>query len=82
MSWVIHSKPYTQALEIQTLLMADLRDEETKPIARAALARAWEVIEERKRILRGKPLPGSKRPATEAPKTKGVKLLLPPTEEP
>lgn len=28
----------------------------------AALVRAWDVLEERKRILRGKPLPGQLRP--------------------
>lgn len=81
MSWVIHSKPYTQALEIQQLLMQDLKADDTKPIARAALARAWEVIEERKRILRGKPLPGSKKPLPDKPRVKASIISIP-SEEP
>jgi len=31
----------------------------TKPNEKARLAEAWDALEERKRILRGKPLPGS-----------------------
>jgi hypothetical protein len=37
--------------------MADARRETTTPAARAQLARAWDVLEERKRILRMKPKP-------------------------
>jgi len=38
------------------------------PGALAQLARAWDILEERKRILRGRPLPGSLKP--EKPKSK------------
>ena len=37
----------------------------------AALTRAWCDAQERIRIHRGKPLPGSKRPAAAAPRTSG-----------
>lgn len=36
--------------------------EEVRPADLAALARAFDVLEDRKRILRGKPLPGSLKP--------------------
>ena len=42
--------------------MADIRSPDTSPSARAQCARALETIEERLRILNGKPLPGQLRP--------------------
>jgi hypothetical protein len=36
----------------------------------AQLARGWDTLEERKRILRGRPLPGSLKPEKEKPKRK------------
>jgi len=46
--------------------MFDVATDATMPAsARASCARAWEVLEERKRILRGKPLPGQLRPELE-----------------
>lgn len=53
---------YSQAVEAQDLVMADIRNPKTKPSIRAGLCRAWDVLEERKRILRGCPLPGQLRP--------------------
>lgn len=52
----------------------------TKPIELAALARAWDVLENRKRVLRGKPDPGQLRP--EAPKRHKPKPISGPTESP
>lgn len=62
------------AYETAVLLAADVR-EVTDKERRAKIAqsfsqvlKSWETLEDRKRILRGKPLPGSKRPAVEQPK--------------
>jgi len=46
-----------EALELQRIIMAKARSSETKPADIAQLARAWEVLEERIRILKGKLLP-------------------------
>jgi hypothetical protein len=53
---------YKQAVGMQKLLIQDMLDPKTKPSVRAGIARAWDVLEERKRILRGNPLPGQFRP--------------------
>ena len=50
---------YSQAKELQRLLMLDARDPEIRPHDRAALARAFCDLEETKRKLRMKPLPKS-----------------------
>jgi hypothetical protein len=55
-------KAYRDACEQQELLMRDIRASETTPTQRAACVRAWTELEERKRILRGRPLPGQLRP--------------------
>ena len=47
----------SQILKMQDVLAKDALDPETTPSARAQVARAWEVLEERKRILRMKPKP-------------------------
>ncbi len=54
--------PLTEAVELQKLCMKLARAPKVRPLDLAALARAWDVLEERKRILRGKPLPGQLRP--------------------
>lgn len=51
------TKPYRDAVKMQTVLMRDIENPATKPIERAQLARAWDALEERKRILKMKPLP-------------------------
>ena len=48
-----------QALDLQELCYATAFAEGTKPMERAQLARAWVVLEEQKRILRGRLKPGS-----------------------
>ena len=48
-----------QALDLQELCYDTAFQEGTKPVERAQLARAWVVLEEQKRILRGKLKPGS-----------------------
>lgn len=46
-----------QALDMQRVLVADALNPKTTPSARAQVARTWEVLEERKQILRMKPKP-------------------------
>ena len=48
---------HLQAVEIQLLLLQDMRDTKTTAASRAQLARAWSDIENRKRELRNRPLP-------------------------
>src|SRR5512142_905444 len=55
--------PWTEARLLQNLILSRAAEEDIKPSDLAALARAWEVLEERKRILRGVPLPGSFQPS-------------------
>ncbi len=55
-----------QAVKIQRLLMIDMESGETLPPARAQLARAWDAISERIRILRGLGAPKAV-PATNDP---------------
>lgn len=67
------------------LLAADVASVEDK-VRRAKIAQSfsqvvkgWETLEDRKRIIRGQPLPGSKRPAVDQPKKKQSNFA-PPTE--
>lgn len=60
------TQTYTEAKRIQKLLLSDIENGKTKPTTRATLARAWCELEERKRILRGRPLPGQLRPVAPA----------------
>jgi hypothetical protein len=64
----------SQILELQRLLVVDAVNPETTASARAQVARAWEVLEERKRILRGRPLPGSFKPEKEKPTRKSADI--------
>ena len=57
-----------QALQIQQRVFDEGMKSGVTPGALAQLARAWDILEERKRILRGRPLPGSLKP--EKPKSK------------
>lgn len=47
----------TQIVELQAKLRAACLDPNTSPAALAQCARAWEVLEERRRIIRMKPKP-------------------------
>jgi len=46
--------PYSQALELQDLLMEEARSAKGKPMARAVVARAWRDLEDMKRRIQGK----------------------------
>lgn len=50
---------------MQALLLQDAENPNTLPHLRAACVRAWDVLEERLRIMSGKPLPGQLRPELE-----------------
>ena len=47
----------SQILAMQAALLADVKNENTPCGYRAQCARAWDVLEERLRIIDGKPLP-------------------------
>ena len=66
-------------LDMQRLLYKRVMDKETPAHIAAQCARAWEVLEERKRIIDGKPLPGQLRPDLEQRKNarRSKPLLLP-----
>jgi hypothetical protein len=49
-------------LEVQELLLKDIRNAQTCPADRAKSAAVLEKLEDRLRILKGTPLPGQKRP--------------------
>jgi hypothetical protein len=51
-----------QAIQLQQRVFEESNKPGVKPIELAQLARAWDCLEERKRILRNKPLPGSLKP--------------------
>jgi hypothetical protein len=69
------SQAYTVLLEIQRGLKARMDKETTSDKDFASLACAYDRIEERKRIMRGKPLPGSLRPSKEKPKQSRPRLM-------
>lgn len=70
-----HAKAYAQAVALQKLIMADIENPATKASVRAGCVRAWDILEERKRILRGKPLPGHLRPDLPASQRKPAKRV-------
>jgi len=51
-----------QLLALQEVAFKAAIEPKVKPRDIAALSLAWERLEERKRVLRGKPLPGSLKP--------------------
>ena len=51
---------------MQASLLLSATDKSVPPHIRAACARAWDVLEERLRIIDGKPLPGQLRPELQA----------------
>jgi hypothetical protein len=55
----MRSTAHAQAVDIQKVLYQDIMDPSTDKGERARLALAWERLEERKRILKMKPLPKS-----------------------
>jgi hypothetical protein len=61
----------TVLLDMQELLYQATKEPNVKKDDLARLALAWERLEERRRIMRGKPLPGALKPA--GPKKRGPK---------
>jgi hypothetical protein len=65
----------SEALELQRIIMSKVRAAETKPADIAQLARAWEVLEERIRILKGKLLPSKDTTKTKRHNTPAVMTM-------
>ncbi len=68
MSFQSASKPYKEALELQSGIMAKVRDVEVKPGVVAILARSWCDLERMKRVMRGLPANTSQSIRQDAPK--------------
>lgn len=66
-----------QCLAMQDITRSDILAPETSPMERAALIRAWDVLEDRIRILRGKIKPGNRNVSVreEMPSRKKVAIL-------
>ena len=54
--------PRKTIIEVQSLLLKDIRNQKTSPAIRAKCVIAYDKLEDRLRILAGKPLPGQFRP--------------------
>ncbi|MBI4664441.1 MAG: hypothetical protein HY735_37085 [Verrucomicrobia bacterium] len=61
------SKALKQCYDLQDLLFSAANDKACSKADLSRLACAWERLEERKRILRGRPLPGSLKPEKKPP---------------
>jgi len=71
-------KDRQQLIQMQQTLFELTQDSSVMPHIRAACARAWSDLQERKRVLDGKPLPGQLRPdlqQVKERKRKGPSLL-------
>ena len=64
-----------QALQIQQRVFEASVKDGVKPSDLAQLARAWDVLEDRKRVLRGRPLPGSLKPLQVKPKRRSFSVM-------
>lgn len=74
MKW---SEPYHKAVALQRAMASIALDGTVNAGLRAKAALAWERLEERKRILKGKPLPGSMRPEpAKKPKAPAMPIAL------
>jgi hypothetical protein len=60
---------------MQSTLFGLVQNLEVAPHIRAQCARAWSELQERKRVLDGKPLPGQLRPEPPPIKRKRIPLL-------
>ena len=54
---VRRKSPYSQAIELQDLLMKAAREPKLKPMSLALVARAWRDLEQLKREIKMKPKP-------------------------
>lgn len=73
-----------QLLNAQDVFLRDLNDQNLKPIDRVNAMRAWDIAEERIRILRGKVKPGSRNISVREPHPSELKqrqLARPPATE-
>jgi hypothetical protein len=71
------SKALKQCYDLQDVLFSAANQVECSRSDLARLSLAWERLEERKRILRGRPLPGSYRPEKEKPKRSKPTVIEP-----
>jgi len=72
MSFQSASKPYKEALELQSGIMETVRAKDAKPGVIAMLARSWCDLERMKRVMRGLPANTSQSIKSTEPKRKKV----------
>ena len=65
--------PLSQIIVMQEQLYAEVTNPKVKGHIKAACARAWEDLEERRRILLNRPLPGSLKPEPRQRKVKSIR---------
>jgi len=65
-------KSVSDLISIQQKLKDAALSDTINPTELAQVARAWDTLENRKRILRGRPLPGSLKPDPRRPATRGT----------
>ena len=68
---------YYDALALQSVMLACVNDPDASYADKAKAALAWERLEERKRILRNRPLPGSLKPEPRQTKRKAGRITMP-----
>jgi len=56
---------YRQAHEMQQVLYQIVMDDKATPSVKASCARVWTLLQDTRRVIRGKPLPGHLRPELE-----------------
>ena len=67
-----------QALDLGQAPATKLRDKLAKAQGFAALVKSWEITSDRIRIMRGHPLPGSRKPEPRKPKNSAKWSDVPP----
>ena len=79
----MYSNGYYRLLELQRVLETAIKSPKCPVNQLSRLTLAWEVLEERKRILRGRPLPGVLKPELRKLKPKDfTHLMIPEPDEP
>lgn len=72
-----YAKAYYDAVAIQTVMHECVNDPDASYADKAKAALAWERLEERKRILRNRPLPGSLKPQPKDKQRKTAHVIEP-----
>ena len=75
-----NQRALSEARKLQQIVFSKATEDREKTIDLPSLVRAWDILEERKRILKGVPSPGSLKPESPKPKPKPVASITPLTD--